>query len=235
MNWKELARSLKHWAGGAKKSYSQTGEDLIAEFYLAGIKRGFYVDVGTNDPVNLNNTYRFYKKGWRGLCVEPSAGKVKLIRLRRHGDMVVQVGVGTKPMTMPFYIFDPDTLSTFSEKEAEVYRKLGYSYLGQDSVPVKPLAEILELYASDRTIDLLSVDTEGQDLEVLQSNDWKRFRPRLVITEVVRHRGSFAERSHQDFDKLFESVGYLKIADTNINVLYMEKTFADAKKISSIN
>jgi hypothetical protein len=27
------------------------------------------------------------------------------------------------------------------------------------------------------------VDTEGLDLEVLQSNDWGRYRPRIVIAE----------------------------------------------------
>jgi hypothetical protein len=35
-----------------------------------------------------------------------------------------------------------------------------------------------------RQIDLLSVDTEGHDLSVLQGIDWACMRPQLIITEV---------------------------------------------------
>ena len=31
----------------------------------------------------------------------------------------------------------------------------------------------------------MSIDTEGLDLEVLQSNDWQRYRPGLLIVELL--------------------------------------------------
>ena len=34
-----------------------------------------------------------------------------------------------------------------------------------------------------QAIDFLNVDVEGHDLEVLESNDWKRFRPKVIVVE----------------------------------------------------
>jgi len=34
-------------------------------------------------------------------------------------------------------------------------------------------------------VDFLSVDVEGGEMEVLCSNDWERFRPRVVVIEVL--------------------------------------------------
>lgn len=59
-------------------------------------------------------------------------------------------------------------------------------------VPVKTLAEILEAHGPmNRQVDLLNVDVEGLDEQVLQSNDWSRFQPRLVLVE--RHGLSYEE------------------------------------------
>lgn len=33
------------------------------------------------------------------------------------------------------------------------------------------------------SIDLMSIDVEGHELDVLQSNDWMKFRPRVVMVE----------------------------------------------------
>ena len=35
----------------------------------------------------------------------------------------------------------------------------------------------------DTQIDLLNIDVEGLDLEVLQSNDWSKFKPKVIIVE----------------------------------------------------
>ena len=50
-------------------SYGQGGEDLIIERLLEGkAKTLFYVDVGSNDPIQRSNTYMFYLQGWSGVA-----------------------------------------------------------------------------------------------------------------------------------------------------------------------
>jgi hypothetical protein len=38
-------------------------------------------------------------------------------------------------------------------------------------------------------IDFLSVDTEGHDLNVLRSNDWNKYRPRVIAVEDFQTPG----------------------------------------------
>lgn len=213
------------------KTFSQTGEDRIVEFYLGGQRDGFYVDVGTNDPVYLNNTYLFYKKGWKGICVEPNTSKCQLIRLMRPRDMVLNLGVGENHEQMEFYSFDPDTVSTFSASEAKKYQSLGYELKKQVNVQVKHLSEIFAQHAEKKVIDLLSVDTEGFDMQVLKSNDWNKFRPKIIIVEVVEHCGNSGVRINSQFDDFMAGVNYIKLADTYINAIYMEKSLAVKNKI----
>ena len=37
----------------------------------------------------------------------------------------------------------------------------------------------------EQKIDFLSVDVEGLDLQVLESNDWDKYRPKVVLAEVL--------------------------------------------------
>ena len=51
-------------------------------------------------------------------------------------------------------------------------------------IPTLPLRDILKKNVpQDIHIDFMSVDAEGFDLIVLQSNDWERFRPQFVLVE----------------------------------------------------
>jgi glycosyltransferase involved in cell wall biosynthesis len=65
----------KKYSWKPKISYSQCGEDIIIDFLLTWlkIKNPTYLDIGANDPVKLSNTYYFYKKGSRGVLIEPDS------------------------------------------------------------------------------------------------------------------------------------------------------------------
>ena len=38
---------------------------------------------------------------------------------------------------------------------------------------------------NNQTIDFLTVDVEGLDLNVLISNNWSKYRPSFILTEVL--------------------------------------------------
>ena len=38
-----------------------------------------------------------------------------------------------------------------------------------------------------KEIDFLNIDTEGNDLEVLKSLDYKRYKPKLICVELIDH------------------------------------------------
>jgi FkbM family methyltransferase len=206
---------------GWQRIYSQCGEDLILET-LIGKDRGFYVDVGANDPRHFSNTYFFYKKGWQGINIEPNAAKLKTFAWLRRRDKNLNYGVGQTDGELDFYSFREDTLSTFSAEVADDYQKMGHELLEVKKVPVRPLASILaDNLPAGQLIDFMTIDTEGYDIEVLKSNDWQKYRPAYVLLESLEYKNDgTGKKLNGPLDSYMESVGYLKVADTHMNSIY---------------
>ena len=73
---KKLTQFLKALAfiGIAKNykeylSYAQAGEDRVLKFLFSsmGLNKISYLEIGTNNPIDINNTYLFYLGGSRGV------------------------------------------------------------------------------------------------------------------------------------------------------------------------
>lgn len=170
----------------AKLSYAQEGEDLVAERYFGGKRDGFYIDIGCHHPVRFSNTYLFYKRGWRGICIDPLPGTRALFSKYRPRDTVIESGIAEKAGFLEYFQFDEPALNTFDpDVAAQKNANTPYKLLGSRRVPVNTLAETLKSVEAhvSREIELMSIDTEGLDLDVLKSNDWQRIRPRLIIAE----------------------------------------------------
>jgi len=184
MSWRQkiINSPLYDWLG--KRSFSQSGEDVIAWGEL-NKRRGFYVDIGAYHPKQFSNTYYFYKRGWKGLVVEPNSELLRLYKEIRKKDIALGVGVGGKEIVADYFMFDDPAANTFSVEQAEKNEKeADRRMIGKKPVAILRLAKLLNDYLPDGVnIDLLSVDTEGMDEEVLSSGDWEKYRPKVVICE----------------------------------------------------
>jgi FkbM family methyltransferase len=170
----------------ALKSYSQEGEDMILRRIFEGKKKGFYVDIGAYHPKRFSNTYYFYKKGWSGINVDAMPGSMKLFNRWRSRDINLEVAVAKEKKIAKFYIFNEPALNSFDQKLPQQPNNGSYYIVQEQLLRTIPLAEILDEYLPHKQeIDYLSVDVEGSDLDVLQSNDWERFRPRYILVECL--------------------------------------------------
>ena len=72
----------------AKVSLSQFSEDTIIEIILKNARRknGIFVDVGCNHPIEYNNTYLLYLKGWRGINIDGNGYLIDLYKKLTSGD-----------------------------------------------------------------------------------------------------------------------------------------------------
>lgn len=218
-----LNEIIKVIARVTKKTYSQNGEDLIIDKLLKNKKNGFYIDVGAYDPVRFSNTKRFYDKGWSGINIEPDTGNYMKFLKTRKRDINLNIGINTKAGRITFYKFFPDTLSTFSSKSAKDYINLGYSLISKKTIKVSSLSKIIKEKCKGKVIDFLSVDTEGFDFKVLQSNDWKLSSPRVICVESVIHANKGKSTTLVDVDQYLLKKGYKKEFDNNLNSIYILK------------
>jgi len=167
-------------------TFSQEGEDLLLEelFQDKAGAPGFYVDVGAHHPKRFSNTYCFYMRGWTGINIDATPGSMAAFREQRPKDINLELGIGADEAELTFFLFGEPALNTFdAERAAFLESSTAFRIADRQSVPVRRLATVLAEHAGDRAIDFLSVDTEGFDLAVVKSNDWEKFRPRIVLLE----------------------------------------------------
>lgn len=206
-------------------SFSQKGEDLEIEKILGNKKKGFYVDVGAHSPDLFNNTKRFYEKGWTGINIEPNPVLFETIQKKRKKDMNLNIGIGKKGGIATFYEFESDSLSTFSEKEKKAKEKLGYKLKKEHKINVLSLKDVFKKYSRNK-IDFISVDTEGLDYEVLESNDWVKYRPTLVCVETGEFGNMLnSKRStkKEKIQKLMIENNYAEVFTNGLNTIYKNK------------
>ena len=171
------------------EAYSQEGEDLILQRIFADKPNGFYVDVGAHHPMRFSNTFLFYKRGWSGLNIDAMPGSMAPFRSLRPRDHNIEAAIGQDSgTTRTFWVFNEPALNTFDEALARSKEggPHGHAIVGKHEVPIRSLRDLFAQYLPANTaIDFLTVDVEGLDLEVLQSNDWERHRPGYVLAECT--------------------------------------------------
>ena len=183
-----LKRSLQQLLLGYDSyapSFSSAGEDMVLRHLLGSDKmNGFYVDVGAFHPTLFSNTYFFYLNGWSGINVEARPGSKAHFDRVRPRDVNLEVGISRERGSLTYYfISDNSPMNSFSREFLKQIEMLEH-VRSEISIPTVPLAEVLERHLpKGRAIDFLNVDVEGHDLEVLESNDWQQFRPRIVVVE----------------------------------------------------
>jgi FkbM family methyltransferase len=208
-------------------SYSQEGEDMVlASLFFRRIERGFFVDVGAHHPSRFSNTYRFYRRGWRGINIDPNPGAIDLFDRQRPRDVNLALGVSSDAGALTYYMFDEPAVNTLSERQARAVEAAGeFRLIGTRTVQVKRLESILDEHLPPNTsIDLLSVDVEGLDMEVLASNDWTRFAPKCIAVEAYNETAESLLAS--PLNAFLRERGYELRAKTVNTVIYTNAAYA---------
>lgn len=193
-------------------SGSQHKEDMILEQLLPE-DFGLYVDCGAHAHEDCSNTYRFWKKGWRGLLVEPLPSAWPNLLANRTRDFLCPYAASNE------------------EGFASLRVCRGMSSLQADwpieateviSVRTMPLRDILKLWnGCDWTkTKLLSIDCEGHERQVLEGVDWSTFRPEVICIEHISPTGTDLS---VEWRSILESNGYINHWSSVLNQIWRRK------------
>jgi FkbM family methyltransferase len=166
--------------------FSQGGEDaiLMGVFdYVLKLNNGFFVDVGAYHPHKGSNTFLLYRRGWNGINIEPNPVLFKEFETHRTRDINLQIGISKAAGLMDYYVIEgTPSMNSFSLENIE---RLGMkSQVTQTlRLPVLPLKEVFDKHLEGKNIDFLNIDTEGYEMEVLESNDWEKYKPSVIAIE----------------------------------------------------
>lgn len=205
---------------GDNKFYGQHAEDSAVLEFLPEAD-GTYVDIGAGWPVRGSNTYYFYKVGWRGITVDPIHQNILLQKIFRPRDTQVRALVGITPGIVDFYRFEPYEYSTSNHDVAQGIISEGKArQVNIDHFEIMRL-ENFKLKASPLDPFFLSIDVEGKDYDVLASNNWNQFRPRVICIETWSNHVDDETR----INSLLKQVGYSLVKKISLSRVYVHEEF----------
>lgn len=214
--------------------YSQNGQDrYIFEKFFKNYLNGTFIEIGAYDGVTYSNTYFFEKFfGWNGVCVEPNRQVFDKLKKNRNcacENCCITNFTGTSKFLEVNGA--PEMLSGLVDKFDPRHRNRIKKEIKNDGgsesiVDVQCLAfnDLIDKHSLYH-INLLSVDTEGGEIDILRSIDYKK-----VIIDIVLVEVNFNDNDIKDFmtqngfvfdakvgaDEIYVNVGYKYNTEYNI-------------------
>lgn len=218
------------------ESSAQNNEDLVLmEFF--GDHQGVFIDVGAHDGIQFSNTYLLEQNGWHGLCIEPNP--VSFIALKKNRSaMCAEIACHDMPDETWGELLIPNGFPVlgvlrrgWSPKEVARILRIPISDVNRKVVKVlcAPLDVVITDHLGTRhQIDLVSIDTEGTELQVLAGMDVERFKPRVLVVE-----GNSAKAGH-DIGVYLKAFDYELAGRVAVNYFFARRGVGDVPRLREI-
>jgi len=188
-------------------SRSQILQDMWVCFELGEKPNGFFVEFGaTNGLVNSNTWLLETRFGWKGILAEPNPVWHTDLRANRTAHIEELCVFSKSGETVEFLTTDdsdPELSSIAMFSEGDHFAGTRQSG-GRLSIGTISLTDLLLKYDAPETIDYISIDTEGSELDILKAFDFDRFKFRLLSVELN-------PKTEGEIQKLLEDKGYERV------------------------
>ena len=184
-------------------------ENALKEEFFGPAFRGFFVEVGANDPHDNSQTWHLERTGWTGVLVEPQPALAASLRQSRTAKVYPVACSSRRNAGKSMRLHLAGTYSSIDPR----LQVTGVRPDGAIDVPVMTLDAILDDAGAPAPIDFLSIDIEGHELEALGDFDFGRWRPRLILIED--HAMGLAKH------RFLRARGYRLVRRTGLNAWYV--------------
>jgi len=181
--------------------YSQIGQD---KYYIENVinhkRNGVFLDIGANDGLFGSNTATLeLEYGWTGLCVEANPTLIESLTNNRPNSSIAHNAVWTNKgivkIEVPLYFKKKDPANQLGriaslESNAKSFKK--FFDKGKETFDV--VSNTATNIINDNlglpvTIDYMSLDIEGAELEALKSIDFELIDIRFMTIEHGNRKG----------------------------------------------
>ena len=201
------------------KTFAQFYEDLILFCVFHDVEKGFYIDIGANDPDILSVTKAFYLKGWNGINIEPLPDKYNSLVKIRPKDINLQIGVSRIKGNSTLYLLGSGSTmqKNFSNNQSQII-----------NINIDTMSNICEKYIKKgEDIQFCKIDVEGEEKNVLLGYDFEKYRPKVFVIESTLP-GTIIP-SYSSWEYILLNNNYSFAYQYNINRYYIDN------KIENLN
>lgn len=228
---KEMHNSIEHM----NMSFSQSGEDSVINYISSatGRKIKTYLDLGANHAVHYSNTYNFYTRGARGVLLEANPELAMELVEKRPEDIVINKCLAEKSgEKLDFYIMNGDGLSTCDYNAVQNFIKENPALKVTKKITIDSITinEIIDEYFPENAPDVMNIDIEGMELAVLKMMNFEKFRPLVIICEMIEYKSviTIGEKNNEILEFMKKN-DYVEFAFTGINSIFIDKRQGDIK------
>ncbi|SFM06000.1 FkbM family methyltransferase [Nitrosomonas communis] len=207
-------------------SYAQNFEDVMLWRALRHIDKGFYMDIGAQDPIVDSVSKAFYDRGWRGIHVEAIPAYAEALRNNRTDEIVIEAAVSDHNGQMIFYEIPETGLSTGDADIAHGHVEKNFD-VREIKVACTTLAQIFAL-AGDQEIHWIKIDVEGMEKQVLAGWGEAKVRPWIVVIESTLPNTQI--EAHEQWEYLLLERGYCYAYFDGLNRFYVSENHVELTK-----
>jgi FkbM family methyltransferase len=183
-----------------KETYSQIGQDINVINYFKHKENGYFIDIGATNGIDINNTYLLEKKyGWNGICIEPQSSYWSDLKKNRKCYVDNSMLYSDEGIECDFS--EAGVLGGITK---HIDKHIQSKKSNQVKMISNTLNNILNKYNAPTSIDYMSLDTEGSELEILKGLDFDKYKIKYINVEH-----NYIEPRRSEIRKLLESKGYI--------------------------
>ena len=161
-------------------AYSHWGIDLIITKLLNSKNKGIYIDVGCHHPFLNNHSYLLYKSGWEGINIDIDYNSIDMFNFFRKSDVNIQTAVTDHKGEVDLFFYHNRAAKNTISKE------FGSDAKEQKKINSDTLNNIIENSKfKNSKIDFVSIDVEGNEMNVLNGFNLKKYKPKLILLEFI--------------------------------------------------
>ena len=191
--------------------FSEAGQDmLVKDNFFKNKKSGFFVEIGAYDGIKGSNCYHFEKfMNWEGIAVEASPLQFAKLKKNRNCKLI-NLAIGSENKQVEFY----EVAEGFTQMSGinnlnfqnslQRIKKNSNSKINKIDIECKTFDKLIP---NDQIIDLISIDIEGNELDVLKSIDFDKYQIKVIILEnntpnELSYLKFFLEKNFSYFDRV---------------------------------
>ena len=186
-------------------SKSQIYQDILAFTLNKNSKKNYFIEFGAGDGKKFSNTYILEKNfGWTGLLVEPAKSLYNKLLKNRKSKISNFLLDDLDNKKKYFYEANDPYLSSLKKNNRS---KLKY-YLKTIS-----LNTLLKKNKSPKNISYISIDTEGNEYEILKNFNFSKYKVKLFTIEhnfnTKKRKKIFNLMKKNNYKRIFKHLSYM--------------------------
>lgn len=210
-------RNLKFYFNGSQFDEEKKILQLFEKEY-----KGRYVDLGCFHPTRVNNTFKMHKLGWRGINIDLNQLTIDLFDYARPDDINICSAVSRNETKKNLYYLgdlDPkNTLNLHHKKWLNREFSIDNKDIKKKIIKTQKLTNILKKH-NFYDFDFLNIDIEGDELDILQSIDFNKFKIKVICVEILDY-DIFTTQKKKKLINFLKKNKYKLAAKSSINYIF---------------